>query len=122
MTTYSTSTIDSFSIGIDQGVTCVLAQGIISNKLKAICNLCFAAYSPVALIINITNRFNISYIIAQEANQVDLVWFLNALSRFEGGWVYENNMLFSPSPSKLSQSQIIETFKTARLTAEACIS
>lgn len=112
---YTPTTVDTFHISIEDGVTTVMVGGSFpAEKYPALYQLCFAVYSPIVLTIDYRDRYNIFYTITQQEKQVDLHWLMVALSRFEVGWVLTNNTLFSPNPSKLSQRQIIETFDIAR--------
>ncbi len=115
MTTYTPKTIDSFNIGIEDGIANVLIQGSLPlEHYQALYNLCFSVYSPVVLTVHLENQEYISYTIAQAEEFVDLDWLHQALSRFEEGWTRQDNALFSPIPSQLSEKQIIDTFKVAR--------
>jgi hypothetical protein len=122
MSIYTPTTIDTFHIGVEEGVATVLIQGSLPRECyNSLYQLCFSVYAPVALTINIEDREQISYTIAQSENWLDLDWLVTALSRFEEGWMRRGNVLFSPIPSRLSQEQIIDMFKAARVTSEVCV-
>jgi hypothetical protein len=123
MSTYTPTTIDTFHIGVEEGVATVLIQGSLPIQCyQALYTLCFSVYAPVALTINIEDREQVSYTIAQSENLVDLNWLAIALSRFEQGWTRQGNALFSPTPSQLPQKQIIDIFNAARVTPAVCVS
>ena len=108
MSVYTPATMGTFNVYTDDGVAFLTNQSDIPRALyHRLFSLGFL-YKPVVLIVDIQDRHQPSYAIAQTNNSIDMNWVLSALSHFELGWFIEDGVLFSPVPSQVSTRMIAQ--------------
>ena len=116
---YATDKTEMFTVYVERGITNLIVQADLPRQYYKTLFELGLIYGPIVFIQNIQDRYNPSYAVVQQGDQVDLQWLLSAISHFEEGWYLEDGVLFSPVPSHTPPMTLWDSLLNARKLAVA---
>jgi hypothetical protein len=107
---------DSFTFSVNGDVCDIVTHSYLpTERLKSLLDFVFRTYAPIAAIAQSIGNNSYTYTIAQSGDAVDVLRLLQILGRYETGWNLSDGIIFSPRPSKIRPTTLMQAIGTARM-------